>query len=93
MKAIHPTMSHIDDLMMGFETLVSVITGLYMRLVAAAHSACFVIFIRAESEFLSHMNRLAGFECIRNQFDVMHVRCCDGQRQRKLVGICHQTAL
>ena len=38
-KAIHPAMSPIDDLTMGFETLVSLITGLDMRLVASG-SAC-----------------------------------------------------
>ena len=92
-KAIHPAMSPIDDLTIGFETLVCLITGLDMRLDAATQPASFVIFFLAESEFLSSMTRLEGFECIRNQFDVMPVRCGDDQRQRKPIGICHQTAL
>ncbi|HBX6085203.1 TPA: hypothetical protein MH604_06990 [Klebsiella pneumoniae] len=86
-------MSPIDDLTIGFETLVSLIKGLDIRLDAATQPACFVIFFQAESEFLSRMTRLEGFECIRNQFDVMHVRCGDDQLQRKPVGTCHQTAL
>lgn len=85
--------SPIDDLTIGFETLVSLITGLDMRLDAATQPACFVIFFRAESEFLSCMIRPEGVECIRNQFDVMRVRCCDDQLQMKPVGICHQTEL
>lgn len=85
-KAIHPAMSPIDDLTMGFETLESLITGLDIRLVAAAQPACLVIFVGSESEFLSRTTRLEGFECIR-------IRCCDDQRKRKPVGICHQTAL
>ena len=85
--------SPIDDLTIGFETLVSLITGLDMRLDAATQPACFVIFFREESDFFSCMTRPEGFECIRNQFDVMRVRCGDDQRQRKPVGICHQTAL
>lgn len=52
--------SPIDDLMIGFETLVSLITGLDMRLDAATLPACFVIFFRAESEFLSCMTRPEG---------------------------------
>lgn len=63
-KAIHPAMSPIDDLTMGFETLVSLITGLDMRLVAAAQPACLVVFVRAEPGFLSRTTRLEGFECI-----------------------------
>lgn len=31
--------------------------------------------------------RLKGIKRIRNQFDVMRVRCCDDQRQRKPVGV------
>lgn len=37
--------------------------------------------------------RLKGIRRIRNQFDVVHVRCCDDQRQRKPVGVCQHAAL
>lgn len=50
-KAIHPTMSPIDDLTKCFEALVFLIMGLDIQLVAAAQPACFVIFVQAESEF------------------------------------------
>ncbi len=51
-----------------------------MRLVAAAlqicfQPACIVTFVQAESEFLPRTTRLKGIERIRNQFDVVRVRC------------------
>ena len=39
------------------------------------------------------MPRLKGIERIRNQFDVVRVRCCDDQRQRKPPGVRQQAAL
>lgn len=39
------------------------------------------------------MPRLKGIERIRNQFDVVRVRCCDDQRQRKPHGVRQQAAL
>ena len=69
-----------------------------MRLVAAAlqicfQPACIVTFVQAESEFLPRMTRLKGIERIRNQFDVVRVRCCDNHRQRKPAGVRQQAAL
>ena len=69
-----------------------------MRLVAAAleicfQPACIVTFVQAESEFLPRTTRLKGIERIRNQFDVVRVRCCDNQRQRKPVGVRQKAAL
>ncbi|STP84045.1 Uncharacterised protein [Edwardsiella ictaluri] len=55
--------------------------------------ARFVAFVQAEPEFFPRTPHLKRIVCIRNQFDVMRVVCCDNQRQRKSVGISHQTAL
>lgn len=37
--------------------------------------------------------RLKGIKRIRNPFDVMRVRCCDDQRQRKPVGVRQKATL
>lgn len=91
-KAIHPAMSPLNAPERGFEVPVFtgvrlLFTGLNMWLVTATlqirfQPSSFVTFVQTEPEF-PRMPRLKGIERIRNQFDVVRVRCCDDQRQRK----------
>lgn len=102
-KAIHPAMSPLNAPERGFEVPVFtgvrlLFTGLNMWLVTATlqirfQPSSFVTFVQTEPEFPPRMPRLKGIERIRNQFDVVRVRCCDDQRQRKPPGVRQQAAL
>lgn len=91
-KAIHPAVHSLDNPTIVFELRVFTgirlfFAGLDIRLVAAAQYicfqlACFVTIVQTESGFLSRIPRMKGIERIRNQLDVVRIRCSDDQRQR-----------